>query len=203
MIISYPFNRGDIMIARLSKRIAYFFVERSIIQAEDEDVYIYGLQLLFSSVFNGLIAIIVALASGTVIQSIVFLTAFVVMRKSAGGYHAKTHLGCCCILIVVMCMFITILKLVSERYFYTITIVSVIFSIIMVLIYAPLEHKNKPLSNTDKLRLRKKSKLYILIITVLTIILGFLRLKHVMVSAALGIMTSSCSIAVAKLKKQS
>ena len=102
-----------------------------------------------------------------------------------------------------MCMFITILKLVSERYFYTITIVSVIFSIIMVLIYAPLEHKNKPLSNTDKLRLRKKSKLYILIITVLTIILGFLRLKHVMVSAALGIMTSSCSIAVAKLRKQS
>ena len=83
------------MIARLSKRMASFFVRNKVIKNEDEEVYEYGLQLLLSTVFNGIIALILAIISGTVLQCIYYLAVFVLLRKSAGGFHAKTHFGCC------------------------------------------------------------------------------------------------------------
>ena len=82
------------MIARLSKRMASFFARNNVIKSEDEEVYEYGLQLLLSTVFNGIIALILAIISGTVLQCICYLAAFVLLRKSAGGFHAKTHFGC-------------------------------------------------------------------------------------------------------------
>ncbi len=89
------------MIIRLSKRMASFFVRRSIIEKNDVEVYEYGLQLLLSTVLNAVIALLLAIVSGTVIPCLFYLSAFVVMRKSAGGFHANTHWGCCCILVVV------------------------------------------------------------------------------------------------------
>ncbi|MGN0378147.1 MAG: accessory gene regulator B family protein [Butyrivibrio sp.] len=88
------------MIARLSKRIASFFVRNEIIKCEDKEVYEYGLQLLLSTVFNGIIALILAIISGTVLQCICYLAVFVLLRKSAGGFHAKNHFSCCCILVI-------------------------------------------------------------------------------------------------------
>ena len=55
------------MIARLSKRMASFFARNNVIKSEDEEVYEYGLQLLLSTVFNGIIALILAIISGTVL----------------------------------------------------------------------------------------------------------------------------------------
>ena len=45
------------MIARLSKKMASFFARNNVIKIEDEEVYEYGLQLLLSTVFNGIIAL--------------------------------------------------------------------------------------------------------------------------------------------------
>ena len=84
------------MIARLSKRMASFFVRNEVIKSEDEEVYEYGLQLLLSTVFNGIIALVLAVISGTVWQCVCYLAFFILIRKSAGGFHAKTHLGCGC-----------------------------------------------------------------------------------------------------------
>lgn len=100
------------MIARLSKRMASFFVRNKVIKNEDEEVYEYGLQLLLSTVFNGIIALILAIISGTVLQCIYYLAVFVLLRKSAGGFHAKTHFGCCCILVTVLSLFVMFIKFV-------------------------------------------------------------------------------------------
>ncbi len=80
------------MIARLSKKDG-FFARNNVIKSEDEEVYEYGLQLLLSTVFNGIIALILAIISGTVLQCICYLAAFVLLRKSAGGFHAKNSFG--------------------------------------------------------------------------------------------------------------
>lgn len=137
------------MIARLSEKIASFFVCSKIIQNENKEVYEYGLQLLLSTVANGLIALTLAVVSGTLIQCIFYLTAFVVIRKSAGGFHAKTHWGCCCILAVVISVFIVIIKLVPHEFYTVMSIASAVISFVTVLIFAPLEHPNKPLNDSD------------------------------------------------------
>ncbi len=188
------------MIVRLSKRMASFFVRQSIIEKNDEEVYEYGLQLLLSTVLNAAIALLLAIVSGTVIPCLFYLSAFVVMRKSAGGFHAKTHFGCCCILIAVLCCFIAFIKFAPTKIYAAVSIISVIISTVTVLIFAPLEHKNKPLSSKDKVRLRKVSIAYMVVISSLVILFGIFNLSQIMVSTALGIATSSGSVLAAKMR---
>lgn len=102
------------MIAQLSKRIASFFVHSKVIESENEQVYEYGLELLISTLLNSVIALVLALFSRTLWQCICFLVVFIFLRKSAGGFHAKTHLGCCSILAAVLGIFIVLIKFVSE-----------------------------------------------------------------------------------------
>ena len=40
------------MIAKLAKSTAYFFVEKQVVKKEDEEVYAYGMELLYSSILN-------------------------------------------------------------------------------------------------------------------------------------------------------
>ena len=122
------------MIAQLSKRIASFFVHSRVIESENEQVYEYGLELLISTLLNGVIALVLALFSRTLWQCICFLVVFIFLRKSAGGFHAKTHLGCCSILAAVLGIFIVLIKFVHIEEYSIVSLAAVVFSIIMILL---------------------------------------------------------------------
>lgn len=190
------------MIARLSKRIASFFVCNEVIKSEDEEVYEYGLQLLLSTVFNGVIALTLAIISGTVLQCVCYLTVFVLLRKSAGGYHAKTHFGCCCILAVVLSLFIMFIKFVPNEAYGIVATIAVAFSVVIILMFAPLEHENKPIIDRDKNRLRKISVIYAVLFTLLVFVLFIAKLKMIMICVALGMFTASSSMLVAVIEKK-
>lgn len=190
------------MIARLSKRMASFFVRNEVIKSEDEEVYEYGLQLLLSTVFNGIIALILAIISGTILQCICYLAVFVLLRKSAGGFHAKTHFGCCCILAVVLSLFIMFIKFVPNEAYGIVATIAVAFSVVIILIFAPLEHENKPISDRDKNRLRKISVIYAVLFTILVFVLFIAKLKMIMICVALGMFTASGSMLVAVIEKK-
>ena len=49
------------MISKLAKGMACFFSDNKIIAAEDSEVYAYGIELLLSTIFNLVVAIIIAL----------------------------------------------------------------------------------------------------------------------------------------------
>lgn len=190
------------MIARLSKRMASYFVRNEIIKSEDEEVYEYGLQLLLSTVFNGIIALILAIISETVLQCICYLAVFVILRKSAGGFHAKTHFGCCCILATVLSLFIMFIKFVPNEVYSIVAAIAVVFSVVMILMFAPLEHENKPISDRDKNRLRKISIIYAVLFALLGFVLFIARLKMVMICVVLGMFTASSSILAAVIEKK-
>lgn len=190
------------MIARLSKRMASFFVRNDVIKSEDEEVYEYGLQLLLSTVFNGIIALILAIISGTVLQCVCYLVVFILLRKSAGGFHAKTHFGCCCILSVVLSLFIMFIKFVPNEVYGIVAAIAATVSVVIILMFAPLEHENKPISDKDKSRLRKISIIYAILFALLVFALFIAKLKMIMICIALGMFTASSSMLVAVIEKK-
>ena len=104
------------------------------------------------------------------------------MRKSAGGFHAKTHFGCCCILAVVLSLFIMFIKFVPNEAYSIVSAIAVVFSVVIILMFAPLEHENKPISYKDKSRLRKISVIYAVLFTFLILVLFIVKLKMIMVA---------------------
>ena len=191
------------MIAQLSKRIASFFVHSKVIESENEQVYEYGLELLISSLLNSVIALVLALFSRTLWQCICFLVVFIFLRKSAGGFHAKTHLGCCSILAAVLGIFIVLIKFVHIEEYPIVSLAAVVFSIIMILRFAPLEHENKPITEKGKTRLRKNSIVLALISSVSVMVLFILDFRLIMVCVSFGMLTASGSMLAAVIEKKS
>ena len=151
--------------------------------------------------FNGIIALILAIISGAVLQCICYLAVFVLLRKSAGGFHAKTHFGCC-ILAAVLSLFIMFIKFVPSEVYGIVAVIAVAFSVVIILIFAPLEHENKPINDRDKNRLRKTSVIYAVLFDLLILVLFIAKLKMIMVCVALGMFTASGSMLVAVIEKK-
>ncbi len=185
------------MIVRLSKKMAAYFAINGIIKSEDIEVYEYGLQILLSTVCNGIIALMLALITGTFWQCVCYLAVFILLRKSAGGFHAKTHLGCCCILVAVLGIFILFIRCAPVNTYAIISVIAVVFSTIMIARYAPLEHKNKPIHDKDRKRLRRNSIIYTFVISVIIFLLGMTKQEEIMVCLSLGMLTATASMLVA------
>ena len=189
------------MIAKLAKSTAHFFVEKEIVSSEDEEVYVYGMELLFSTLFNIILAVIIGAVTSSMLETAIFLAAFISVRQCIGGYHAETHLGCMSIFGVVLIAFAIIVKLTPDAFAIPISIASAIISFILVLLFAPVEHPNKPLSDKEKSVLRKKGITLLSIISVVVFILvTFLALRKYSMYISLGGVTSAVAMVCQKIK---
>lgn len=191
------------MIAKLAKSTAHFFYEKNIVKKEDEEVYAYGMELLYSSIFNILLAVVISAALNTFLPTTIFIVAFITLRQYIGGYHAKTHFGCMSILTVVLIIFSFLSKNIPINFEIPISIITTVISIILVIIFAPVEHSNKPLSNNDKIRLRKSSILCIFVISVIiTVMITFSITRYYGMYISIGIFVSSIAMLCEILKER-
>lgn len=183
------------MIAKLAKSTAYFFVEKQVVKKEDEEVYAYGMELLYSSILNIALAAIIAIITNTVYPTAAFLTAFIVIRQYIGGYHAKTHLGCMSIFAVVLCCFAVLSRYIPAECEVWISMLSVILSIFLILKFAPVEHPNKPISGKEKSKLKKSGIISAFTVFILVLIMSvFTSTRRYGMYISLGQLTASTAM---------
>ena len=183
------------MIAKLAKSTAYFFVEKQVVKKEDEEVYAYGMELLYSSILNIALAVIIAIITNTVYPTAAFLTAFIVMRQYIGGYHAKTHLGCMSILAAVLCCFVVLSRYIPTECEILISMPAIGLSMFLILKFAPVEHPNKPLTDKEKSRLRKSGIISAFTVFILVLIMSvFTSTRRYGMYISLGQLTASTAM---------
>lgn len=183
------------MIAKLAKSTAYFFVEKQVVKKEDEEVYAYGMELLYSSIFNTALAAIIAIITNTVYPTAAFVITFIVIRQYIGGYHAKTHLGCMLILAAVLCCFAVLSRYIPTECEILISMPAIGLSMFLILKFAPVEHPNKPLSCKEKSRLRKSGIISVFTVFVLVLILSVFTLtRRYGMYISLGQLTASTAM---------
>lgn len=186
------------MLQRLAKSMARFFSVQNIIQSEYEEIYAYGAEILLSTVINCIIALIIALITDTFFPTMIFLTVFILIRRNAGGYHAKTHMGCTAILIFVQLFFSAVIihmpNMVVPIFSYAVMLVSCI----SVYVLAPVEHPNKPLKNDEKVVLRKRSLMYVMVISVINIILIFAKYEEISLYISYGLLVAVAAMIAEK-----
>jgi len=192
------------MIAKLAKSTACFFVKNKLIEKEDEEIYEYGMELLLSTVFNLIAAILVAVLTDSFIPCLIELTAFVTIRIYAGGYHADTHMGCMITLIIVQILFVTIIKSVSIGILKPIIPFMLIMSVYLIVILAPVAHPNKPLPDNLRNKLRKKAYISATIWTLFSLTFLLLDMPHISFCSAYGMVSISAAMVaeIIKLRRE-
>ena len=89
------------MSIKLSYFFADFFVARNWIKGEDKLIYIVGLDVIFSTLEQLFIVILIGLWRGRLIETVIYLLFFSTVRKYCGGYHAATRAGCMAVFTIV------------------------------------------------------------------------------------------------------
>lgn len=167
---------GDFMYEQLSKRITDILMQNKIISEEEKEIYIYSFQIILSTLVSSLFIIIWSLLFKQIFNTIIFFIGFFLCRKISGGYHAKSHLGC---FIFTQTLFISYLSLISftnilenKLAFILITL----FTNTIILTFAPIDNENKPFSEDEKVKFRKKSRILSLINIIIVFISVFFSL---------------------------
>ena len=130
------------MLNRIIEKIVSFWTDKDIIKKEDEDIYIYGLTLIFSTMINIAMVMVSAVIMGRVLESIALLAMIIPLQSCGGGYHAKTHLKCFLI------MFLGWWAVTPMIPYITLPIGTAIActSLAIVFTLAPVRHVNVPMS---------------------------------------------------------
>ena len=159
------------------------------------EIYAYSIEVLISLLINFIILSITAYILKKPVELITFIIFFSILRSYAGGYHAKTHIEC---ITLSLCLFV--ISALSSTYFIEygkiILFLGILFSIIMVFVFAPTESENKPLSKKRREKHRTLSRIIVIALSVTAICLYFTKetTGHVYVTGVVAMSFESFSL---------
>lgn len=130
-------------------------VNNQIINSEDRDIYQYGLEVFISLLTKIVLLAIIAYVFNVMIEMVIFASTFFILRINAGGYHAKTFLGCFIATVIFTFVTIKILQIISIPLYFT--LILLIFANMLIFLYAPVDTPNKPLTPKEQLIYRRRS----------------------------------------------
>lgn len=160
------------MMETWSRACSRILLKYQVISKEEEEIYIYGFELLFTTVVSVLSMLGISLAAGCFYEGCLFMLAFFVMRVFAGGYHADTHWGC--FLITNMAFVIGLsCSILLSRIPRGIGGVVLFLSSWYIWKKAPMTHPNQPLTEVKRIRNQKNIQISICLIILAAALLLF------------------------------
>ncbi len=141
------------MADSLSKKLG----EYGIIAKDEIDTCRYGIELFLTSVVEIVSILFIAIALGSFACTLVFFCSFLPLRIYAGGYHADTKFRCYMILLVVYGVFMVLIRFIPISYYLVFEGLVVASTVFMVWRFAPIIHKKKTVSETERFFYRKIS----------------------------------------------
>lgn len=188
---------------QLSTSATNFFIKNGTISTEKKDVYAYGFEILISTIVYTGIFLMTAFITDTFLLSIVFWIGFYIVRTIAGGYHAKTYIACHLLFMCNHLLFIIILKTRPTEFDSYIALGLFIVSAVTLILFAPVEHPNKPFIKTEKKRFRKLScfySIFVIIIGIIFLIINDITFNQCVLGFAFGTFSAATALTIAKLK---
>lgn len=145
------------MLYRLSQGIVCTWQKEQIIPNGSSETYVYGVQLLLSTLINICCIIIVSALAALPFAWIPFLVGFVPLRVSAGGFHAKTPLRCFITFCGTYLFFVIVVLHLHDSGIKLAILINSIVTVFTVYLFSPIPAPNKPLSYEEVPRKRMLS----------------------------------------------
>lgn len=187
---------------KLTEKVSYKISDRllaaGIIQEQEKDIYIYGLQQGLYILFNILTTVALGLFFNMLLYALLFTVAFIPLRQNAGGYHAKTPFRC-----YLLGSMVTALSLLAVKVLYVYPVLSAITVLIggaVIFILAPTQDNNNPLDDTEKKVYGKRARIiYAFELCAFTVLIIF-KLYEAAATLAAVMLVLAFSLPVGRIK---
>lgn len=165
-------------VEKISKKLTELLYKEDIISEENFEFYEYGFQITIANIFNALIVLLVGILMDCFLNMILFYFVFVSLRFFCGGYHADTY-SRCFQLFGVTCFIEAgcgkLLSFVRVEWVGVILLAGFVVLGACIYLWAPIEHKNKILTNQEKKHYRTccwTVYVFWLVVSVVLVIMG-------------------------------
>ncbi len=155
------------MITRLAKKCVAASVKGNIIPPQEAEFFTFAFSLLLSQAFGIATCVIIGLLFQCVIESMVYLMFFIPLRTFSGGFHAGSHLKC--YISSVLLFGLSVGLGVSFGVNLPLFVVTALYAgcMLTILLLAPAEDKNKPLTEPEVEKCRMRVRLMAAVYSVL------------------------------------
>ncbi len=148
------------MIHKISHSFSFYLSKNGGIP-EKQQIYAYGIECILNELISDFLLLLCAIIMHQVVPMLIWCVSFTLIRIHLGGYHAVTHRRCIIYGTVIGICSVNInfiWKLLHPLGTIIITAVTLLLSIR----YAPIIHKNHPVSSQLKLEAKKKAVFFTL-----------------------------------------
>lgn len=198
----YQMQEGSVDMNTLANYLTRCLIANDIVEKEQEEEYVYGFQKLLGKVLNYTTLLLLSIHNKVLVPGMILMFVFFSLRERTGGYHAKTPLRCYLGTVVSYFLMIRILipAIMGKHFTYT-TIV--VISILVVFIFAPVNHPNLLLDRQEIEVCRQSSRWLVLMVAGGIWIACVLQAKEICVAyAVVGLGLDAVLILMAKIAGQ-
>lgn len=169
---------------------------------DDRPVYVYGFELLFSTLFSLSTVTVISLLFGHAAYALFFVLFFFLLRLFCGGYHASTYVKCFIITNLTFLSTIVYTEIVLRLKLTIMMPFLFFFAAVVIWIFAPVRNKNHPCSEKTYRKNKRISKALAAIYLAAYICLFFFAgSKHIIVNSAWSFISVSIMIIIERLKQ--
>lgn len=170
-------------------------VNRKAMDADDIEVFAYGLDMLLSTLVNAAFILCVAAIFGIFTESLIFYCVFSAIQTMGGGFHASTHFRCFCVTVSGWAVSMLIMSAASLP----VMLLLAAWGVVSIIVFAPIEHENAPMSDSKKVKMKRYVRILMCLVVVIAMAIYALHSPLYMpLLAALGAVGASMTSAAAR-----
>ncbi len=190
------------MINKLSSFITDRFVLNGTEQVDDIEVYQFALFIIISNIFFLAISLLTGLIFSCIIEMIIFFISFQLLRTFAGGYHAKSE-TVCEIATTSSIFLVGLIISLCEKFglVQLFTIITAVIAAVVIIIFSPVEARQKPLSANERKKYRIVSILILAAITASIITAYCLKIRMIYIPCCLCLVLEAALITAGKIEE--
>lgn len=189
------------MMERLAERITARLISAHIIDAEDQEMYHFGVvQLLYQVSFFAF-----ALAAGVLLkvipETVLFLVAFFSLRPYAGGWHASTQGKCTLISYGIAAIALVSFRLMPEAALLPLSIGQMLIGMAVIWRWAPMENPNKLLDAKEVVHYRRYARVITGLLAVATVFSVAMQWTRMSYAVSTAMFLSAVLVALGMVQK--
>ncbi|MDE6385378.1 MAG: accessory gene regulator B family protein [Eubacterium sp.] len=187
------------MIGTFSEQLAKVLVNKKHIDKEDFELYHYGLFIVLSELFLFSFCVFAGLLLKITSQSIVFFTAFLFVRRYAGGLHVKTEPKCLALTLTSLLISIVLIKvsLIYTNPLFAIAI-QLICSILLPII-SPADTPQKKLSDKERKVFKRITIAILIVFAAANALLLYFRLSRYAIPVVYAVLLETILVVLGKM----
>ena len=175
------------MMHRAADSVANWLVKGNAIGEEEAELYSYAMYSFLITSIPLILSIVVGTFMNMLLESILFIAPFVIIRKYSGGFHLKSPTVCLIVSTGIIAVFLLCIKFVLKYEFYPVALILAILSAILLFIKSPIDSEARKLSDRETIVFGKIAKSMVVIFLAVTFILTGFHIYRIAIPISFGI----------------